>query len=60
MKFKPMTRRFRVPGDTGNSRSGIRHGLDPKSQILAMHHYVTRRYGSFTRAKDHHVARRWY
>ncbi len=42
------------------SRSGIRHGLDPKSQILAMHHYVTRRYGSFTRAKAHHVARRWY
>lgn len=42
------------------SRSGIRHGLDPRSQILAMHHYVTRRYGSFTRAKAHHVARRWY
>lgn len=42
------------------SRSGIRHGLDPKSQILAMHHYVTRRYGSFRRAKAHHVARRWY
>lgn len=42
------------------SRSGIRHGLDPRSQILAMHHYVTRRYGSFCRAKAHHVARRWY
>lgn len=42
------------------SRSGIRHGLDPHSQILAMHHYVTRRYGSFRRAKAHHVARRWY
>ncbi len=42
------------------SRSGIRHGLDPRSQIHAMHHYVTRRYGSFRRAKAHHVARRWY
>ena len=42
------------------SRSGIRHGLDPKSQILAMHHHVARRYGSFTLAKAHHVARRWY
>lgn len=43
------------------SRSGIRHGLDPKSQILAMHHYVTRRYGSLLveaaykeLAKKHH------
>lgn len=42
------------------SRSGIRHGYDPKTQILAMRHYVTRRYGSFRRAKAHHVARRWY
>lgn len=42
------------------SRSGIRHGYDPKTQILAMQHYAYGRYGSFTAAKAHHVRKGWY
>lgn len=42
------------------SRSGIRHSLQPGPQILALNHYVIRRYGSFTRARRHHERRGWY
>lgn len=42
------------------SRSGIRHGYDPKTQILAMQHYAYGRYGSFAAAKAHHVRKGWY
>ena len=45
---------------TVTSRSGVRHGYDPRTQILAMKHYAYPRYGSFTAAKAHHVRKGWY
>ena len=45
---------------TVTSRSGIRHGYDPRTQILAMKHYAYPRYGSFSAAKAHHVRKGWY
>ena len=45
---------------TVTSRSGIRHGYDPRTQIVAMYHYAYPRYGSFTGAKAHHVRKGWY
>lgn len=45
---------------TVTSRSGIRHGYDPRTQILAMKHYAYPRYGSFAGAKAHHVRKGWY
>lgn len=45
---------------TVTSRSGIRHGYDPRTQIVAMYHYAYPRYGSFAGAKAHHVRKGWY
>ncbi len=45
---------------TVTSRSGIRHGYDPRTQIVAMYHYAYPRYGSFAAAKAHHVRKGWY
>lgn len=45
---------------TVTSRSGVRHGYDPRTQILAMKHYAYPRYRSFAGAKAHHVRKGWY